>query len=124
MVFRARWVESGEKSSKYLLNLEKRNFVYKSITELRITGDRVTKEVEIINLQKDFYKNLYAKKNTIEQDSEYIPDLSNLPAIKEGQKEQLDREITKEEVDEALKNLKNNKSLHFIWILHFPQANT
>ena len=107
---RARWVELGEKSSKYFLNLKKRNFINKSITELKTSEDKVTKDQnEIINMQKNFYKSLYKEKITGEE-VEYTPDISNLPKINEEQKVNLDREITKGEVEEALKSLKNNKS--------------
>ena len=75
---RARWVEFGEKSSKYFLNLEKRNFINKSITELKTSEDKVTKDQnEIINMQKNFYKSLYEEKITGEE-VEYTPDISNL----------------------------------------------
>ena len=87
----ARWVEFGEKSSKYFLNLEKRNFINKSITELKTSEDKVTKDQnEIINMQKNFYKSLYEEKITGEE-VEYTPDISNLPKINEEQKLNLDR---------------------------------
>ena len=83
---RARWIEFGEKSSKYFLNLEKRNFVNKSITELKLSKDKSTKDQkEILKLQREFYKSLYSKR-TIEQDHEYEPDLSGLPKVRPNEK--------------------------------------
>ena len=107
---RARWIEFGEKSSKYFLNLEKRNFVNKSITELKLSKDKSTKDQkEILKLQREFYKSLYSKR-TIEQDHEYEPDLSGLPKVRPNEKILLNKELEKTEVDVALKSLKNNKS--------------
>ena len=107
---RARWTEFGEKSSKYFLNLEKRNFVNKSITELKISENKTTKDQkEILKLQMEFYKTLYSKR-TIEQVFDYEPDLSGLPTVKADGKTLLNKELEKTEVDEALKSLKNNKS--------------
>lgn len=62
---KARWYESGEKNSKYFLNLEKRNYTNKTIKELtKEDGTRVTDPKEILNQQKDFYEKLYQSNNT------------------------------------------------------------
>ena len=42
---RARWYEHGERSSKYFLNLEKRNHVKKHIRKLDINGVLITDRV-------------------------------------------------------------------------------
>ena len=57
---RARWHEHGEKSSKYFLNLEKRNHVKKHIRKLLISGSLNTDPFCILSEQKLFYnKYLY-----------------------------------------------------------------
>jgi hypothetical protein len=40
---KAKWVEEGEKNSKYFLNLEKNNYLNKMITTLNINGEITTK---------------------------------------------------------------------------------
>ena len=56
---RARWYEHGEKSSKYFLNLEKRNHVKKHIRKLYINELLTTDPLKILNEQKCFCQELY-----------------------------------------------------------------
>ena len=59
---KAKWTEEGEKCSKYFMNLEKRNISKKSITDLIDTDGNVVKnQEELINLQVQYYKDLYKK---------------------------------------------------------------
>ena len=107
---RARWMEFGERSSKYFLNLENRNYINKSITEINISEtETVTDQNEILKLQQDFYANLYSIKE-IDETSKYEPDIENLPKVTELQKTELDSPISKSEQVLSLKSLKNNKS--------------
>lgn len=64
---RARWHEYGEKSSKYFLNLEKRNQVKKHIRKLQINSSLTTNPNIILSESKHFYMNLY---QTINADRE------------------------------------------------------
>ena len=56
---RARWHEHGERSSKYFLNLEKRNNVKKHIRKLCVSGVITTDPFKILEEQKRFYHSLY-----------------------------------------------------------------
>ena len=60
---RARWHEHGEKSTKYFLNLEKRNHVKKHIRKLYINGAINTDPISILKEQERFYHNLYKTGN-------------------------------------------------------------
>ena len=59
------WYEHHEKSSKYFLNLEKRNkaksHIRSLISESGIQGNDPT---EIMSKVKDFYSNLYTRRST------------------------------------------------------------
>ena len=60
---RVKWVEEGEKNTKYFLNLEKSRANSKIME--RVTEDKgrtFTKQVDIMNVQRDFFSNLYKKK--------------------------------------------------------------
>ena len=58
---KVRWVEQGEKPTKYFFNLEKRNFNRKVITEIkREDGKKVLEEHEILKEIESFYSKLYA----------------------------------------------------------------
>jgi len=61
---RARWHEHGERSSKYFVNLEKRNHVKKHMRRLKISGSIKTDRFNILSEQKRFYQDLYTRKNT------------------------------------------------------------
>ena len=57
---RARWHEHGEKSSKYFLNLEKRNYIKKHVRTLYLGGSLLNDQFEILNAEKLFYSKLYS----------------------------------------------------------------
>ena len=60
-MFRAkcRWVENGERPTKYFFNLEKRNYNRKTIRELRLQDKSTTNNEKVILDQiETFYKNL------------------------------------------------------------------
>ena len=58
---KVRWVEQGEKPTKYFFNLEKRNFNRKVITEMKQEdGKKVVEEHEILKEIESFYSKLYA----------------------------------------------------------------
>ena len=60
-VFRAkcRWIENGERPTKYFFNLEKRNYNKKTIGELRLQdGSTTNNEKLILNHIEAFYKDL------------------------------------------------------------------
>ena len=67
---RARWYEHGERSSKYFLNLEKRNHVKKHIRKLAVNNSLTTDPCTILLEQKRFYKDLYkSRSKDAEKDS-------------------------------------------------------
>ena len=52
-----------KKSSKYFLNLEKRNHVKKHVRKLHISGVLSTDPFMIMDSQRKFYMNLYRSRN-------------------------------------------------------------
>ena len=61
---KARWHEFGERSSKYFLNLERRNYDNKCITSLiNESGSSSKDPKEILKEQKRFYQFLYSSQN-------------------------------------------------------------
>jgi len=53
---RARWYEQGAKSTKYFLNLEKRNHIKKHMAKLNINGLVITVPFNILSEQRRFYQ--------------------------------------------------------------------
>ena len=106
---RAEWLDLGEKPSKFFLNLENRNKVNKMINEIKLDDNTILrKQSDILCELKNFYEKLYSRKIIFEEDGNNI-DLSP-KQITEDEKLSLENPITKQELDIALKTLKNNKS--------------
>ena len=112
---RARWVEEGEKPTKYFCNLESRNFTNKTIKRITDKDNNIIyDQFEILKLVKSFYETLYASK-----DAELINiDLNEIinthdqytSKLDECTSNTLENPILESEVLEVLKNMKNNKS--------------
>ena len=109
---KTRWFEEGEKSNKYFLGLEKHKGIKKCMHKLKKNDETFTTDKkEILNMQKDYYFNLYSSKlqETNEAIDQYIAS-SNVQAISQEQQNALDEPISLEECYETLKSQKNNKS--------------
>ena len=64
---KSNWYEQGEKSSKYFLNLEKRDQVKSHIRKLiSDSGNVINDSSEILSSIKDFYATLYKCRSTKE----------------------------------------------------------
>ena len=106
---RANWLEQGEKPSKYFLNLENKNRINKNISEIKLSEDKtITSQQSILLELKKFYSSLYQNPN-IENPNNNEPIL-NPKTITNNDRIKLDEPISKDELDRALKNMKNNKS--------------
>ena len=58
---RAKWLESSEKCSKYFCQLEKRNFIKKTISDLIIHDKHVTNQSNVNSEVACYYKTLYSR---------------------------------------------------------------
>jgi hypothetical protein len=109
---RAKFVEQGERNTKYFLNLEKHNHKVKNITCLLDDSETViTQPEKILQEQVSFYKTLYTETDTerhLRSENEYF--LKNLPKICEKSKKMCDEQITVAECGLCLKLLPNNKT--------------
>ena len=57
---KSRWVSQGEHPTKYFFNLERRNAQSKAMNQILDTHNRLTRNPEkILQIQSQFYKNLY-----------------------------------------------------------------
>ena len=108
---RAKWLDQGEKVSKYFCNMENRNYISKCMPDLiKSDGNKTQNEYEIIEETKNFYKNLYDAKPVRNIDLNHILNFSDIPKLSEKQKQNMEGLITQEEALVSLKNMKNNKS--------------
>ena len=64
---RGRWLEYGEKYTKYFLSWENRNHTRKHIRKLCLSGVITTNYEKLLDLSSKYYKNLYRRKvNTVQ----------------------------------------------------------
>ena len=100
------WLMYGEKCSKYFFNLEKRNYLSKTMYIVKKRDGSLTKDyTEILNEQFVFYKDLYTR------DEKVTFDLKNKTGTRltAAMKEKLDNMISKDELFDAVMTLKPNK---------------
>ena len=109
---RARWVEQGEKGSRYFCNLENRNFVSKRMSSvIDKDGNEITDYDEINNEVLQFYKQLYSSRESeIENVDLNVRLKEDTPKLSDEEAIAIEGNITIKEAGEALKNMKNNKS--------------
>jgi len=106
---KARWVEHGEKPTSYFLNLEKRNYVNKSILHLKnAEGDDLRDGDQIMNETFNFYSKLYESKESDDDlnsfDQHFLR--SDFPHLCNDQSQQLEGHLKYNELLFALKNAK------------------
>ena len=114
---RARWHEHGEKSTKYFLNLGKRNHVKKHIRKLCINGKITMDPHCILKEQERFYRELYKSSINIPNIGEKISsflNILNIPQLSEEEKNSCEGLISPEECSELLDSFQNNKSLEMM----------
>ena len=108
---RVRWFEEGEKSSKYFLNLEKRNYTSKLIPCLNSeNGDIVQDQFKILKLMEYHYRELFRSHDDIDNDPAEFLDSVELKQLSVSDIEHLQQPLSLEEVGRALYAMKNNKS--------------
>ena len=110
---KAKWVEDGERNTKYFLNLEKRNYNNKYIRKLLIDNNiEITNPKDIILEERKFYETLYTS-NT-EKLAENIDDKflnsCRVPTLSEEDSNFCEAALTIDECTKALKLLPNDKS--------------
>ena len=105
--FGQNWETLGERPTKYFLNLEKHNFVNKTIYRLKDKkGVILTEENKIWSEIKNYYEDLYSSKNV--KNNDYLNKL-DIPKISEEIKTELEGDITMKEMGQALFSMPNSK---------------
>ena len=110
---RSRWLELGEKPTKYFCGLEKRNYTNKSIRKLVLENNEIlVSPKDILDQQRLFYKSLYTSRNK-DVDTDIIKNFVNqfcLKKLSDDERETFEKEITEDEIKLAMKGMKQNKS--------------
>ena len=105
------WYEFVEKSSKFFLNLEKKNAIQGTICKLLVDNNDVTSSAKINEELHCFYKSLYAKKSVIEGDNvESLLNALSIPKLKIEDVNICEGNLSESELFDALTSMQNNKS--------------
>ena len=99
-----KWREEGEKSTKYFLNLVKTREASSTLDYIKTDTGIIANTAEIMNYSKEFYQELYSKKQTRIEDEffKYCPKLSEQAYV------ELDKEITLEDLELTLRSCKDS----------------
>ena len=109
---RATWYEKGEKSTKYFLNLEKRNKTKSQVRKLiNPDGSEETNPKHILANIKSFYSEMYTRRSvkTEKEIFDYLCDL-NIPELSHEAMTLCEGKRTVKECWNALDSMGNNKS--------------
>ena len=113
---KSEWYEKGEKSTKFFLNLEKKNSTKNTIRNVFIKNDDNTMsqsddEVMILNHAKTFYETLFKRKSncSFNECSVLLSEI-NTPTLSQKQKEQCDKMLAIEELSDSLDSMQSGKT--------------
>ena len=109
---RAKWWDEGEKSTNYFFSLEKIKQQNKNWTAILDKSGNTVEGIENIQqIQKEFYEDLYKSQNLTHNESTINEFLEFMDQrLSEEEREELERDITLEEMEKVVKLMPNNKS--------------
>ena len=108
---RAQLNKDREKPSKYFLNLEKRNYINKSIPSLIVNDITLTDSKDILREQHKFYSLLYSSKGTCNLSSgDFAKYVNNTTKLTNYKKDQLEIPYTINELEFTIRSSKINKA--------------
>ena len=114
---KARWIEHGEKNTKYFFNLDRRNYNKKVITKLkRNDGTGLNSQRDILKEEESFYRNLYSSnisalsKEELEEANLFFCSQFTDKLLSEDEKKPCEGEVTEKECLNNLKAMPNGKS--------------
>ena len=121
-IFRSetKWLEQGEKPTKYFFNLEKSNYERKLIREVKLENGEIISNFAQVNKEiENFYGKMYTSKipgNNTSDLSEHNHNIHkvmegiNIPQLNVEEQESLEKDLTFEELKDALTSFADNKS--------------
>ena len=109
---RIKWVEEGEKNTKFFLGLEKARQTRKTITALKDDKGVIhTESSKILQIEKDFYQNIYNSTSpNVKSIDKYINDINIDHKLNKQESEIMEGTLTIEECTNSLFKMKLNKS--------------
>ena len=106
-----RWIEEGDKNTKYFLNLEKARANSKVISSLELDDNTIlTNQLDILQAQRQYFEDLYkldvnVNEDNLEEQLDLFIDQNEIPTLNEEQRKSCEGKVTLEELGRALKGL-------------------
>ena len=110
---KAKWIEDGEKPTKYFCHLEKRNYVNKTVTKIIKNNNEVLiKQEDILQEIETSYRKLYSSwdEDLTDVNLNEIANFDDVNKLSDNCSSTLEGLLTYEEVLRAVKQQKNEKS--------------
>ncbi len=108
---RAKWVEEGERSTKYFLGLEKMRQNYNCITSLKDGNQNVYKDKDILRVATNFYSELYSAKSIdANRVNSFFESITPERVLSDDIQQNCEGLFTNNECLCAINNMKRNKS--------------
>ena len=105
------WYESGEKSSKFFLNLEKTRAKQEHLRKILVNENEIQEQREVDTHLYLFFKNLFTQKLSVcEENVTKFLDQISLPKLNNEQISECEGFINEEELFSPLKSMENDKS--------------
>lgn len=115
---RVKWAGEGERPTKYFLNLERKNFDAKTLSVVFDNeGHLLTEAAEILKFELTFFTEQYAvnpdnwEAQELGGSADFLPHKES--PLSDLDRQLLNRELSLEELERALKDMKNGKSPGF-----------
>jgi len=108
---KCRWIEKGERPTKYFFNLEKRNYNKKTILELELdNGELISEEKLILQTIESYYKDLYTKTSATQSDFDQFSQDVDIPQLSNDERDRLEGPLSYDECKETLNSFSSGKS--------------
>ena len=105
-------MEKGERPTKYFLNLERRNYNKKTISELRVENETIIKnETQVLDAIEKYFNDLYTSASSAAQEEydSFTQEL-RLPKLSDEERDELEGLLRYDECKQVLETFQNDKS--------------
>ena len=114
---RIKWMEHGEKPSKYFLNLEKKNRLNRNFHQLvDSSGHIIHGQEEIKKEIFSFYSNLYKSNKSPNVDLDMLLNFDDVPKLTQDMIEMLEGPLTEQEIYDVLKKYEKQQVPRSGWL--------
>jgi len=108
---KAKWIQEGEKPTKYFCNLENRNYISKFMNSIKTeAGQTLNTQKDILAETKRHYHNLYKSRETEDITLQELFNNIEVPKLSINEQNRLEGELTLSEILNSLKRMSNNTS--------------